>query len=689
MIDKYDFYGSYNFGDRAVGAIVAGDEDAFFEYAGCFWENRYFAKKYIEKAFICGSNDLALKIIKICEEKAPSQNNVLFLLTYAIEAAAKERCPELIKIFADMMKNSAGVFEYTRFINKAMVNCISGYGKDAPEISYINMLVEAGADINYSIYKHPFSLVGAAVNAGKYKFALDLMDRPDFDILKHQPPTGRYSLINIIISSSRDTDIKVRLLKKLISLGADINTRGSGIGFQSFSPVGLSVFMEDPMVFHILEKSGADLYERDISGNNTFDYIKPLRETDPYSNTVKFLNDVDTGRSGSITIDSDKPLFVAIKKGSAVRVRKALENGISANARYRYGMPALSFALAHRTGSDIIKLLLEAGADPNICDDRGIPSFFIPSLWLKLSDTPDLIRYNGIKVPGTERTESGTRDKYIWLDHTLKDIKEAVSMMLEAGADPNMKANDKQKKYGFFERKSQPTNACEDDLFYGLHMNVLKAYMDVYWKESCSRDSVFGYDTIYPYLKSCRKSVNEIFEDSFKNGLDPNYSSGTGETLVDMAAAANMNSVLSMLIEHGADLDRYEPLEPNPFLYAIPEGVPSGGYIRTFMEIRHKMRHIDPNLPAGLQYGERGMSDLEMNDKISAVRGTAEILLKNGFVPDLVQLTNIIKSEPFYSCFPEVREFLLDADGYSMRVRSLDREDCKESEGATGYEFDI
>ena len=689
MIDKYDFYSSCNFGDKALGAIIAGDTEAFFEYAGNFWKNRYSAQKYIEKALVCGSNDLALKIVQMCEEKTRSKNHLSFLLTYAIESAAREQCPELINTFADMMKNSAGACEYSRFINKAMVSCISKYGMDTPEISHINILIEAGADINCSICKYPFSLVGAAVSAGKYKFALDLMDRPDFDISKHQLPTGRYSLINMVISSSRNTEVKVRLLKKLISLGADVNTRGTGIGFQSFSPIGLAVFMDDPMVFHILERANADLYERDISGNNVFDYMQQLKVISADSQIVKFLSSVDTGQSGSEILDEDKPLFTAIKKGSPGRVKKALESGISPNARYRYGTPALSFALAHKTDTEIIKLLLDAGADPNICDDRGIPSFFIPVLWLKKSDMPGMVRYNGIKVPGTERSEFGTREEYISLDRALKEIKQVVQMMLSAGADPNMKANDKQKKYGLFERKPQPTPDYEDDLFYGLHMNVLKAYMNVYWRGGCSKDSVFGYDTIHPYLESCRRSINEIFEISFKSGLDPDYYSGTGETLVDMAAAANMNSVLSMLIEQGTDLDRYEPLEPNPFLYAIPEGAPTSGYIRTFMDIQHKMRHIDPSLPVGLQYNESGMSELEMHDKISAIKGTAELFLRNGFIPDVENLKKIIKSELFYLRFPEIGEFLQDADGYAMRIRSLEREDNEESKGETGYEFDI
>lgn len=689
MVDQYDFYGTCNFGDRACGAIIAGNEDAFYEYAGNFWENRYSAQKYIEKALVCGSNELALKIARICEEKMKSPNHLLFLLAYAIESAVREQCPGLINRFADMMKNSAGAEEYSRYINKAMVSCISRYGRDVPELSHINMLVGAGADINCCIYKQPFSLIGAAVSANKYKFALDLMDRPDFDISKHQLPTGRYSLMNIVISSSMNTEVKARLLKKLISLGADINTCGTGNGYQSFSPVGLSVFVDDPMVFHILERAGADLYKRDTSGNNAFDYMQALKEDRWDSPTVKFLIAVDAGRSGSEAHDEDKPLFAAIKKGSFTRVKKALESGISPNARYRYGMPALSFALANKSDPKIVKLLLDAGADPNISDDRGIPSFFIPVLWLKKSDTPAMIKYNGIRVPGTEYSERGAREEHIWLDQTLKEIKQAAAMMLSAGADPNIKANDKQKEYGFYTRKSQPTPACEDDLFYGLHMNVLKAYMSVYWRERCSSDSIFHYDTIYPYLESCRKSIDEIFELSFNSGLDPNYLSGAGETLVDMAAAANMNSVLSMLIKAGADLDRYEPFEANPFLYAIPEGAPISGYIRAFMDSRHKMQYIDPAMPVGMQYGDRGMSDLEMRDKISSITGTAEIFLKAGFVPDMENLRNVVTKEPFYLRFPEVREFLLDADGYSMRARSLDREDHKENEGVTGYEFDI
>lgn len=684
-----DFYGCGTFGDRALGAIIIGDNEAFFQYAGSFWENRYNAQKYIEKALVCGSNDLALKMVRICEEKAMFPNHFIYILTHALESALREQCPELIRTFMDIIKEKTPAKDCGLFINKSLIRSVSMYGRDVPETDDIGILIEAGADINCSIWKNPFSLVGAAVQAGKYKFALDMIERPDFDILKHQPPGGKYSLMNMIIGSSCSTEAKARLLKKLISLGADVNTRGTGIGYQSFSPIGLAVFMDNPLVFHILEKAHADLYGRDISGNSAFDYMQQLKADSDDSQILRFLGSMEREKDSYELHDSEKPLFAAIRKNNVSLVGKILDRGISPNARTRYGMPALSVALANRADPKIAKLLLDAGADPNICDSRGIPSFFIPALWLKRSDTPEDIRYNGITVPGTNRNECGTKETYAMLDKTLKEIEQVTSMMLNAGADPNMKANDKQKKYGYFHSKSQPTPVWEDDLFYGLHMNILKEYMRVYWREGCSTDSVFNYDVLYPCLESFRRSVDRIFTVSFKCGLDPNYSSGTGETLVDIAAAANMNSVLAMLIEAGADLDRYEPFETNPFLYAIPEGAPTSGYTRTFIDFKHKMRYIDPAMPVGMQYSERGMSDLEMRDKISGIKGTAEIFLKAGFVPDIELIRNVVKKEPFYLRFPEIGEFLLDADGYSMRVRSLDREDNKESEGVTGYEFDI
>src|SRR5262245_9543191 len=57
----------------------------------------------------------------------------------------------------------------------------------------------------------------------------------------------------------------------------------------------------------------------------------------------------------------------AVRKGDVAAVRKALDAGVAVDTPFRYGRTALSFA-ADRGFVDVVRLLLERGAKPDIAD---------------------------------------------------------------------------------------------------------------------------------------------------------------------------------------------------------------------------------------------------------------------------------------------------------------------------------
>ena len=65
--------------------------------------------------------------------------------------------------------------------------------------------------------------------------------------------------------------------------------------------------------------------------------------------------------------DLAEQLFAAARKGDVTAVKAFLDRGVSVNAKARYDRTALSFA-AHRGHLEVVQLLLERGADPNVKD---------------------------------------------------------------------------------------------------------------------------------------------------------------------------------------------------------------------------------------------------------------------------------------------------------------------------------
>jgi hypothetical protein len=63
----------------------------------------------------------------------------------------------------------------------------------------------------------------------------------------------------------------------------------------------------------------------------------------------------------------EEDLLEAIRQSDVAAVRKLLDGGVSANAKYRYDRSALSFA-ADRGNVEIVKLLLDRGADAGAKD---------------------------------------------------------------------------------------------------------------------------------------------------------------------------------------------------------------------------------------------------------------------------------------------------------------------------------
>lgn len=76
------------------------------------------------------------------------------------------------------------------------------------------------------------------------------------------------------------------------------------------------------------------------------------------------------------TRDQKPDLLGLVARGDVAALAEALEAGADANARDRWGAPALSRA-AGRGDLDCVRLLLDRGADPSLTSDAGNSALMI------------------------------------------------------------------------------------------------------------------------------------------------------------------------------------------------------------------------------------------------------------------------------------------------------------------------
>jgi ankyrin repeat protein len=122
--------------------------------------------------------------------------------------------------------------------------------------------------------------------------------------------------------------------------------------------------------------------------------------------------------------DSNEAFFAAARKGDVAAVKAFLDKGIDVNAKTHYGATALAYA-CDKGHTELVKLLLERGADPNVRD-----TFYnaTPMSWAAPKGYTEIVK---------SLIEKGAKEKGDALDVGVeKGSVELVKLVLDKGDVP-------------------------------------------------------------------------------------------------------------------------------------------------------------------------------------------------------------------------------------------------------------
>ncbi|HTS48751.1 MAG TPA: ankyrin repeat domain-containing protein [Bryobacteraceae bacterium] len=257
-------------------------------------------------------------------------------------------------------------------------------------------LVAAGADVNAKNAFESTALLGCATDLAKVRFLID----KGADVNAQSKP-GRTALL-IAAGYNGGSEI----VKLLLDKGAMVSVRdGSGQ-----TPLLSATSANDAATVKLLLDKGADVNLADQAGNGTgaggqtplmnasaeanVEIMKMLLAKGAKVNAVSAPKGLDV-KNGPIALGLLTPLHFAAASGSGPEPIKLLvDAGANVNALDVRGMTPLMIAVAtDRSDPRVVKLLLDKGADPGIKSKLGETA----SDWAKKFNNPEIMKLVGAR----------------------------------------------------------------------------------------------------------------------------------------------------------------------------------------------------------------------------------------------------------------------------------------------------
>jgi ankyrin repeat protein len=175
-------------------------------------------------------------------------------------------------------------------------------------------------------------------------------------------------------------------LKAQLAKGVDVNIplRGERAERQGMTPLMSAVISSGPETVKALLGAKADVHARTDDGftalhfasergvpGNTQALIEAIALTMPPSNLSKGVPSAGWGVD-AVNKAGETPMMLAARSGSVEKVLALLGAGAGVQQRDQQGATALALASASNADALVVRVLLDAEADPNITDAQGV-----------------------------------------------------------------------------------------------------------------------------------------------------------------------------------------------------------------------------------------------------------------------------------------------------------------------------
>lgn len=230
----------------------------------------------------------------------------------------------------------------------------------------------------------------------------------------------------------------------------------------------------------------------------------------------------------------NQQLASAVKYCNAKEVRAVLASGADPNCRKR-GTPVTTIA-AGRNQSNVLRTLLEHGANPHLCDDQGSTSLHMACRCGHNQAVRLLVEHG---APLDAQDVMGWTPLHSAIN---KDHFRAAALLLRAGADPNLADTQGMTPLHFWSKTHDDVNMTRSLISHGA---------DVAARDAQGRS---------PLHYAARQGLFWCVHTLLEHGANVHALDRDGRTALHYAAQSRDQSTVTLLLSYGADfriMDRH------------------------------------------------------------------------------------------------------------------------------------